>query len=72
MITKLTQPPITTKKDFFCDGKDVNLYPITSSSIGKDKESCSDSKRIALYVLYVLYVIYVLYNIPSSKENYNA
>ena len=72
MITKLTQPPITTKKDFFCDGKDVNLYPITSSSIDKDKESCSDSKRIALYVLYVLYVIYVLYNIPSSKENYNA
>ena len=59
-------------RDFFCGGTYGDLYPITSSSIGKDKESCSDSKRIALYVLYVLYVIYVLYNIPSSKENYNA
>jgi len=56
-------------RDFFCGGKDLNLYSLTSSSIGKDKESCCNSKGIALYVLFVLYVIYVLYNIPSSKEN---
>ena len=59
-------------RDFFCGGAYGDLYPITSSSIGKDKESCSNFERNALFVLYVLYVLNVLYNIPSSKENYNA
>jgi hypothetical protein len=54
-------------RDFFCGGKDLNLYSITSSSFGRDKKSYSNSKGIALYVLFVLNVIYVLYNIPSSQ-----